>query len=736
MIIPVVLILVAVLVPLFMQAAAYAQHRHFPHAHPVGNNVGVSNDDQAKAANFDWVGYSYSEQALEDAGITPGKTIQFNKHTFQWPNAAPGMRNNFVAHGQTLYVTLPKGATNLALLGSASFGPSMGVMTITYSDETMQSETLGFSDWTLNRGDAPLSFGNKIAITTAYRNHSQRGKQIKKTYVFESEITLQPGKTVKSITLPRVISHGQIHVFALGVTQMTPVAPTPTLAPKPTPTPTSAAKPTPTTTANPTPTPTKAPGATPTPPTATPTPVPTQPPAANLTAWSAFDGGGQRTGVNTTETTITTNNVGQLTRQWQQALPATADGTVAELPNVMTAGGSKTLLFATTKAGSLVAVDAANGNQVWRKDTSGPNYTTSSPAIDPNGKFVYSYGLDGKVHKYAVGDGAEVNDNTWPAQITVMPNDEKGSSSINIGNGYLYMSSAGYPGDGGHYEGHIVAVNLASSNKTVWNSLCANINHILGPNDCPDVQSAIWGRGAPTIDPVTGNVFVTTGNGPYRGDGRAFGDSIVELNADLTRVIDSYTPANFQALQNNDADLGSAVPALLPKQANSKTPNLLVQAGKDNNLRLINRDNLSGQGGPNHVGGELQTIPLAIGGDVDTHPAVWNDANGTTWVFVTNFSGLMAYKVVTDGQGKTTLQMAYQNGASGSSPFVANGILYIQGDGVLHALNPTNGTEFWNSRQASAAGSIGGLHWESPIVVNGHIYVPDNNGKLTAYGLK
>ena len=106
-----------------------------------------------------------------------------------------------------------------------------------------------------------------------------------------------------------------------------------------------------------------------------------------------------------------------------------------------------------------------------------------------------------------------------------------------------------------------------------------------------------------------------------------------------------------------------------------------------------------------------------------------------TWVFVANFNGFSAFNVVTDGAGHTTLRLAYRNGNSGSSPFMANGVLYIQGNGVLRATNPTTGDTLWSSTQASAGGSIGGLHWQSPIVVNGHVYVPDNSGNLTAYTL-
>ncbi len=471
-------------------------------------------------------------------------------------------------------------------------------------------------------------------------------------------------------------------------------------------------------------------------PTATSTTTP--PTTSTQIAWPAFDGGGQRSGINTSEKTITAANVGTLTRKWQHALPAVVDGAPAELPNVTTSAGVKTLLFVTTKNGSLVALDAATGDQVWSANTSGPNFTTSSPALDPNGQFVYGYGIDGKIHKYAVGTGVEATTGGWPVTITLMPNVEKGSSAINVGNGYLYMVTSGYPGDGGHYEGHVVAINLATGKITVFNSLCANIAQLLGPTTCQQVQSGIWARGGAVIDPVSGNVFVSTGNGTFDANngGHNYGDTEIELSPDLTKIVDTYTSSNFATLQANDQDLASASPVMLPKQANSKTPYMLVQGGKDNTLRLLNRQNLSGMNGPNHVGGELQAIGLPQGSDVDTHPIAWTDANNTTWVFVANFAGFSAFKVVTDANGRSSLQFAYQNANSGSSPFMANGVLYIQGSNVLRATDPTTGNLLWSSSQASAGGSIGGLHWQSPIVVNGQVFVPDNNGNITAYALK
>ncbi|MEO8970888.1 MAG: PQQ-binding-like beta-propeller repeat protein [Ktedonobacteraceae bacterium] len=459
--------------------------------------------------------------------------------------------------------------------------------------------------------------------------------------------------------------------------------------------------------------------------------------------WPAFDGGGSRSGVNSSEKIITPGNVGSLTRLWQQTLPAVVDSSPVELPGVKTPSGTKTLLFVTTLTGSLLALDASTGQQVWRQNTSGPKFTTSSPALDPSGQYVYSYGLDGNIHKYAVGTGTEQTSGGWPVLITNMPDVEKGSSSLNVTSGYLYMSTSGYPGDAGHYQGHVVAISLSSGALSVFNSLCANIHSLLNTvsgdaNYCPDVQSGIWARAGAVVDPLTGNVFVTTGNGNYTASagGHDYGDSVIELSPNLQKVVDSYTPDNYSYLQSTDLDLGGASPALLPVQKGSLTPYLAVQAGKDGAVRLLNRQNLSGQGGPNHVGGELQTLNGAMKGSVLTQPVAWNDAHNTTWVFVTDGGELVAFKVVTDSHGHTTLQKAYQVSHGGSSPFIANGILFVQGNNVLWAMEPTTGKVLWNSAQAAAGGSIGGVHWQSPIIVNGQVYVPDESGHLTAYGLK
>jgi len=180
------------------------------------NNAGISSDSAPGAANFDGYGYSYSAQALQAAGFGQGQSVTVNGVAFQWPPAAPGSPDNVLAQGQTVSLATPTAGTTLAVLGAASNGPSTGTGTITYSDGSTQSFSLGFSDWTLNGGTAQPLPGNTVAATLSYRNNGG-GKQVTQTHVFYTAITLQAGKAVASVTLPTSVTQGHLHVFAMTV---------------------------------------------------------------------------------------------------------------------------------------------------------------------------------------------------------------------------------------------------------------------------------------------------------------------------------------------------------------------------------------------------------------------------------------------------------------------------------------------------------------------------------------
>ncbi|HVV23075.1 MAG TPA: glycoside hydrolase domain-containing protein, partial [Pseudonocardiaceae bacterium] len=184
------------------------------------DNVGVSPDDNTSVANYDGDGFAYSADQLAKMGVTPGSTITQDGIPEVFPNSAVGDPDNVEAHGQTINTpNATSSDTKLAFLGSATNGDTQGTLTITYTDGSTQSATLGFGDWTLGAGAEGVAFGNRIAVTTPYRNQTSGGNQTINTYLFTTQpITLAAGKTVQSVTLPSTTTGGgTIHVFSIGL---------------------------------------------------------------------------------------------------------------------------------------------------------------------------------------------------------------------------------------------------------------------------------------------------------------------------------------------------------------------------------------------------------------------------------------------------------------------------------------------------------------------------------------
>ncbi len=456
------------------------------------------------------------------------------------------------------------------------------------------------------------------------------------------------------------------------------------------------------------------------------------PPAATGD-WPVFSYDAARSGDDAEATPLTTANVAQMQRLWAVELPDVADSSPILLHGLIFPDGKRRdVLYVTTRDGRILALDAATGAQLWGHQPVGPQLTNYSPVADPDRRFIYAYGLDGYAHKYNAVTGAETVGHGWPVQITLLRDSEKESSALNIANGYLYVTTSGYIGDAPPYQGHLVAIDLATGATHVFNSLCANLTHLLTASDCASERSGIWARGGAVVDPVTHNVFVATGNGPYDANtgGDDYGDSILELSPDGARLLDSYTPTNQATLDEEDLDLGSDSPTMLPQIKGSQTPSLLAQGGKDGVLRLINRQNLSGAGGPGHSGGELQAISLP-GCNLFAQPAVWTDPqSGVIWLFAPFTCGLTAFQVTTNATGVTTLQQTWKIGENVNSPVIAGNMLFSVESGRILALDPRTGHTLWSATQG-----IGPIHWESPIVVGGALYVGDENGIFMAYGL-
>ncbi|MFI0723605.1 GH92 family glycosyl hydrolase [Streptomyces sp. NPDC021224] len=183
------------------------------------NNNGISADDNDPKADFDGGGWSYSATALAGAGVTPGGTVTAGGFDFTWPDVAPGAPDNIVVGGGDQVLDVSKsaaGATKLSLLGSAAFGDTSGTVTLTYADGSTQQAEIGFSDWTLGGGGGTPSFGNTVAVHTAYRDVMGGSTDPVGTDVFATApIVLQPGKQLASVTLPATTQGGDMHVFGI-----------------------------------------------------------------------------------------------------------------------------------------------------------------------------------------------------------------------------------------------------------------------------------------------------------------------------------------------------------------------------------------------------------------------------------------------------------------------------------------------------------------------------------------
>jgi outer membrane protein assembly factor BamB len=453
------------------------------------------------------------------------------------------------------------------------------------------------------------------------------------------------------------------------------------------------------------------------------------------------------------------------------ALPEPVDVAPVFLEGVVTPSGVRDLLFVVAKNGTVIALDAADGSVVWsHRPTGSGTLTTSAPAIDPERQHVYAYGLDGKVHRYAVGDGSETLAGGWPQVVTLKPDVDKVAAALTIATAanakaHLYAVTNSYF-DTGDYQGSVTSVDLSTGAQRVFNAQCSDLTiHFVkdgvtngaGQNDCPKIlsqlpgqtaNSGIWGRPGAVYDAAIDRVFATTGNGLFDPNndfntGRDWGDSVLALNPDGTGAgsgmpLDSYTPVDDASLLQHDADLGSTSLAILPAPAGSAIAHLGLQGGKDACVRLLDLDDFSGMSGPGHVGGELQA--LALPDSVDhctdggsaynflTQPAVWVDpGDASTWTIIAHANGIVAYRVVIDAGGNPSLSPQWSSPNAGTSAVVANGTAYYVATNMVRALDATTGSPVWSDDE------IGSIHWQSPIVVNGRLYVIDQTSKLWVY---
>ena len=218
-------------------------------------------------------------------------------------------------------------------------------------------------------------------------------------------------------------------------------------------------------------------------------------------------------------------------------------------------------------------------------------------------------------------------------------------------------------------------------------------------------QGGFWAPpGAAVAD--DGSLYLTSGNSTSTTS-YDYGNSVVHLSADL-RLLDSFAPTNWKALNQGDVDLGATGPVLLPG-------NRVFQVGKGGIGYLLNAEHLGGIGGQLHSG--------TVCGDGRAFGGVAHDGNT---LFVPCSNGVV--QVIVSGD---TFKVGWTAPLSKPGPtIVAGGAVWTvaTSDGDLIALDPTTG----NAIISESIGTVPS-QFTSPAAGLGLIVVASER-KLSAFG--
>ena len=352
--------------------------------------------------------------------------------------------------------------------------------------------------------------------------------------------------------------------------------------------------------------------------------------------------------------------------------------------------------------------------------------------------------------------------------------------ALSLVNGIVYEEWASH-GDVGPYHGWVVAwnvTNLSTDGMVLAGVLCTDPN---------GGEGGIWGGGGGlTFDPdETFNgqpaFYFETGNGDPRGgppplnaegfpSDDDYYESLVKVEADPTttatnqnsngwglKIVDYFTPYNVNALDDADEDFGSGSPLVLPDSAGIPGhPHLIVAAGKEGTIYLLDRDNL-GKFNANddnvlnsvyNPSTGITTPPVLINGSLST-PAYYHgelywvsgyDSSAYSFVVAPNPDPdppTVPVAVLEPTSETTNNDFGYLPGSvmisADGDEDPADAVVWIMdtNNGELHAYSALSlNEELWNS----GPGSIATVKFAVPTIANGQVFVGTQDS-LQVFGL-
>jgi hypothetical protein len=510
--------------------------------------------------------------------------------------------------------------------------------------------------------------------------------------------------------------------------------------------------------------------------------------ASAQTAVTTYHNDNYRTGWNSTETVLTPSNVSNSSFGLLAtvALDDQVDAHPLIVPGVnITAGnnqGTHDVAYIATGNDTVYAIDANVGTVLLTTSLGKPVFAPlgcnnngphvgvdSTPVIDTasNTLYVIAYTQDktGPAYRLHALDLGSLADKMTPTIV---------SASHTLTDGTTFNFNATYqrqrPGllmaNGNIYAGFgsfcDFAANVSRGWLLGWNAstlapLSSNqVNDTLAASPNTFFLSSIWMSGYGPAADDSGNVLFVTGNSDYSGTTyngvTNIQESVVKVSANLTGVLDLFTPSNQSSLDQGDTDFGSGGVLVLPDQPGS-TPHLAVAAGKDGSMYFMNEDNLGGystQG--NNVLGTYNAGGCWCG------QSYFVDTDGVARVVSSGGSQVKVWKLQTSPKPKLTevsqtpslrtgqsggffTSVSSNGSGSNASPIIwalTRPVSQSNSAITLYAFNPDAGGKTLTQLFHANAGAWPNYNGDSnqvPIVANGKVYVASNK-QLQIFGLK